>query len=51
MVPQHQGAKDDLDPCQTLSFGGLSGVLQLLDSILKLPFLSFESFDFLMMTD
>jgi hypothetical protein len=51
MVPKHQGPKDDLDSRQALAFGGLSGVLELPNAILKLPFLRFEPFDFAMMSD
>jgi hypothetical protein len=51
MVSKHQGAKDDFDSRQTLAFRGLSGVLELPNSILKLPFLGFEPFDFVMTSD
>ena len=51
MVLKHQGAKNDFDSRQTLSFGGLSCVLELPNAIFKLPFLGFEPFDFLMMRD
>jgi exopolyphosphatase/guanosine-5'-triphosphate,3'-diphosphate pyrophosphatase len=40
-----------LGDAATLTLGGLSGVLQLPDAILELPFLSFEAFNFLMTRD
>ena len=51
MAAKDHGAKDDLDPRQTLAFGSLSGMLQLPNAILELPFLGFEPFDFVIMSD
>jgi len=51
VIPKHEWAKDNLRPGQTLTLGSVGCMLELPDAILKLPFLSFEPFDFMLVRD
>jgi len=51
VIPKYERAKDNFRPGKTLTLGGVGCMLELPDAILKLSFLSFEPFDFLLVRE
>ena len=50
MIPEHQGAENDLGPSKPLAFGRMSRPLELTNTIFDVLFLGFQPFNFLLMS-